>query len=348
MAPLGRGGRRHCRQAAAQVNLRIGRWSAGQFRLLLEEYSWARDRLPSRGGGAAPVGEDTLLPDGVRRAALRAVQDGALGKAAKLLAETIHPLPADADARLAALHPRAVVPDVSRLPAGACGEDFSAEDVVDCLRRFPPGSSGGFSGLMPSHLLSVRASAQHLRVMQQVARIASDFAWGRLSPDGSAALASARLIPIGKKGGGVRPIAVSELIRRIAGKLLVQRYQGEASSGLVPLQLGVGFPGGAEAVIHKARGWLAATPPDQCLLQIDFANAYNTLDRQKMLQAVAAECPVFLPYATACYGQHAELFGPGFRLGSQQGVHQGDPLGPLLFAVTAQPVAALAGSVSGG
>ena len=147
--------------------------------------------------------------------------------------------------------------------------------------------------------------------------------------------------------GGVRPIAVGELIRRIAGKLLVSRYQAEAAVPLAPLQVGVGFAGGAEAIIHKTRGWLDTAPPDHCLLQCDFTNAYNSLSRQRMLEAVASECPVFLPYARACYGQHADLFGPGFRLSSQQGGHQGDPLGPLFYAMTAHPLALLADAAPG-
>ena len=38
--------------------------------------------------------------------------------------------------------------------------------------------------------------------------------------------------------------------------------------------------------------------------------------------------------AQLCYGQHSFLFGPdGVQISSQQGVQQGDPLGPLFFAL---------------
>ena len=310
LAPLGRGGKRHCRQAAAQVNLRIGRWQAGQFASLISDYAQIQGRFSGRTAPRPDTLVDDLLPDNVRRAALRAVSDGALSKAARLLGEVVHPLPDDTAARLLLLHPRAPPPTLDALPQGACGEDFTAEEVAHCLRRFPPGSSGGYSGLMPAHLNTNRSSANHLRVLQQVARIASDFAWGRLNPDASAALAAARLIPIGKKGGGVRPIAVGELIRRIAGKLLVSRYQAEAAVPLAPLQVGVGFAGGAEAIIHKTRGWLDTAPPDHCLLQCDFTNAYNSLSRQRMLEAVASECQSSCRTPEPATGSMATSSGP--------------------------------------
>ena len=40
----------------------------------------------------------------------------------------------------------------NRYSRNVAGEDFTVEEVWDCLRSFPVGSSGGFSGLMASHL----------------------------------------------------------------------------------------------------------------------------------------------------------------------------------------------------
>ena len=62
--------------------------------------------------------------------------------------------------------------------------------------------------------------ASHPRMLENLARICSDFAWGRLPAESAAILAGARLIPIGTKGGGVRRIAVGEVIRRSAGRVL--------------------------------------------------------------------------------------------------------------------------------
>ena len=213
-----------------------------------------------------------------------------------------------------------------------------------CLKDFPTGSSGGFSGLMADHLKGPDCSGFQ-NVLAHLARICSDFAWGRFDAPTAAALSGARLIPLGKAGGGVRPIAVGELIRRLAGKLLVARYQKEITGTLPPLQYGVGVRGGAECLIHHARNWLHTAPPDHGLLQLDFRNAYNSLNRNHMLSAIAHHCPILSHYATACYGNPATLFASGFTIESQEGQHQGCPLGPLFFAISVIHLTKLAQNV---
>ena len=209
---------------------RIARWNAGQEQSLAKEYL-AQSNAPSR--LTTRQNDMEGLPENVRRAALRACNEGALRKAASVLSTAQHPLPNDVEHALETLHPRNDVPAIPHVNNNF-GEDFSPDDVAECLRSFPPGSSGGFSGLMASHL-PASDSPSFARVTEQLARIASDFAWGRLQAEVNAILASARLIPIGKKDGGVRPIAVGELIRRLAGKCLVKRYQAACVPTLAPL-----------------------------------------------------------------------------------------------------------------
>lgn len=58
-----------------------------------------------------------------------------------------------------------------------------------------------------------------------------------------------------------------------------------------------------------------------------------------MLAAIAKHAPIFLHYAMSCYSQPACLFGPGFTLDSESGEHQGDPEGPLFFALATKDLA---------
>ena len=343
LAPLGRGGKRHCKQAAAVMRSRLNRWAAGQHHPLAQEY--LRDVLQTP-SGSRESSTDDLLPEPIRRAALRAVNEGALGKAARVLAEKTFSLPPDVVGALQALHPTADCPAIPPNPLPP-GDDFTPEEVLACLRKFPPGSAGGTSGLMAAHL-PASPTAAYSRAIDSIARLSSDFAWGRLSAEAVAILASARLIPIGKKGNGVRPIAVGELIRRIAGKVLVARYQATVTTELAPYQVGVGSRLGAESIIHKSRAWISQAPPDHVLLQLDFKNAYNTLSREQILKAVAKHCPSFLPYAISCYGNPATLFASGFTIASEEGEHQGCPCGPLFFAVTTLGLARKAHDLSGG
>jgi hypothetical protein len=56
--------------------------------------------------------------------------------------------------------------------------------------------------------------------------------------------------------------------------------------------------------------------------------------RSGMLQAIKDLCPWFLAYALACYGSPVKLVSSdGIVLPSCEGVQQGDPCGPLFFAV---------------
>ena len=98
---------------------------------------------------------------------------------------------------------------------------------------------------------------------------------------------------LGEAGWGVRPIAVAETLRRLAGKLLIARYQPEAASRLQPEQVGVGVLRGAESLVHKVRMWLQQALPNHVLLQLDFKNAFNSVKRKVLLQAVAEHCRGF-------------------------------------------------------
>ena len=61
--------------------------------------------------------------------------------------------------------------------------------------------------------------------------------------------------------------------------------------------MGVGVDSACEIISHSVRAWAESAAVDESLILVDFANAYNSLDRQKMLQAIAEDAPAFLPYA---------------------------------------------------
>ena len=56
-----------------------------------------------------------------------------------------------------------------------------------------------------------------------------------------------------KKRGGVHPIAVGEVLRRLVAKSLASEAKSEAIGLFVSLHLGVGINGGAEAIIHSSK-----------------------------------------------------------------------------------------------
>ena len=153
----------------------------------------------------------------------------------------------------------------------------------------------------------------------------------------STLLAGAKLVCLLKKDGGIRPIAVGELLRRIAGKCLLARYQGTALPALAPEQHGVAAPLGMERITHQLQLWARGGGQGECLLQLDLSNAFGSLSRDRILEAVAAHCPSLLPYAVACYARPTQAVHPAATRAVSLGVQQGDPLSPLFFALGIQP-----------
>lgn len=72
-------------------------------------------------------------------------------------------------------------------------------------------------------------------------------------------------------------------------------------------------------------------------------NAFNSISCAAIFAAVKKRAPARLPFAQRAYGSGTPLHTAGSPddvepVFYQHGVHQGDPLGPLLFALTLQRV----------
>jgi len=99
-----------------------------------------------------------------------------------------------------------------------------------------------------------------------------------------------------------------------------------------------GTPGGCETAIHAARRYIQSMTNKEVVVKLDFSNAFNSLLRSDMLQAVRDRVPELFPYCYTSYAHFSWLFyGPDVVL-SQEGAQQGNPLSPLLFSNTSQPL----------
>ena len=110
----------------------------------------------------------------------------------------------------------------------------------------------------------------------------------------------------------------------------------------------MGVQGATDLVSHSARALLQQS----ACLQIDFSNAFNTIDRTSMLNRVHSLCPDLAPWCHWCYGAPTPLFSAqNFDdIPSTCGVQQGDPLGPLLFSIglslVTESIASIPGIIS--
>ena len=110
-----------------------------------------------------------------------------------------------------------------------------------------------------------------------------DLVNGFLSKDVMRRLTRSRLIAIPKTNGGVRPVAVGEVIMKLAGSVLVQRFEFTLQPLFSPIQQGVMAKSGCERVIHTLN---FLYKEGSCIMSIDVKNAFNAPSRNDLARAV--------------------------------------------------------------
>ena len=148
----------------------------------------------------------------------------------------------------------------------------------------------------------------------------------------------ASLCALTKKSGGVRPIAVGSLYRRLAAKICAKFATAQLAGDLRPAQLGVGTPGGCEAAVHAARLFVhspehADVGSIRVLIKIDVKNAFNTLHRASFLQCIRDSCPQIYSLLRQAYCDVSPLYYGSTNIQSRTGLQQGDPLASVSFAL---------------
>jgi hypothetical protein len=129
------------------------------------------------------------------------------------------------------------------------------------------------------------------------------------------------------------------------GKILATRHSKAMGRFLLTVgQVGVGTSGGVEAVYHATRAFSNTLQADEVIVKLDVRNAFNSVSRGQMVQALKLlaakqnyDVNDLLAYFEAAYAQPSHIYyqpkGSSVHISSEEGCQQGDPLGPLFFAI---------------
>ena len=237
-------------------------------------------------------------------------------------------------AELCQLHPPAPA-DRRAVPLTVASPlQVSPAAVIKAIQSFPNGSAAGPDGLRPQHIKDLLiGAADDNPLLVTITDLINMLLEGKTPFPVRAALFGATLLAVAKKQGGIRPIAVGYVWRRLAAKVACGHVKHASASLLAPRQLGFGVSGGAEAAVRAARRFLENMKQGELFVKIDFKNAFNTLRRDAILEAIAKHFPELLSYAASTISTSADLQFGEFVLLSEEGAQQGDPLGPLYFCL---------------
>ena len=322
-------------------------------------------RVDEFGGGefGTAVDADTLPPRALRKAVALARRGffsrATSALAASAVADSSSP---DAQAAMAALHPRASAAEAAALAAAVPPPPESALDLEDAaimsaLRSFKLGATGGPSLLAAGHLLAACGPTGGTATAE-VCDLVRRFASGRIPGFIKPVLFGARLVGLEKTGGGIRPVAAGETLRRLCAKAVFAAVKAPLRDILLPHgQVGVGVPAGLEAAVFAARrfglfgaGFAPGHADERCVLKVDLRNAFNSLRRSAIISAFSA-APTLAgaaPYVFAALASPSSLFfGEACVIPSEVGAQQGDNGGPAAFAVTSSPVVSCAAADTG-
>ncbi len=216
---------------------------------------------------------------------------------------------------------------------------ISNDDVIQAIDSFSPSTSGGPDGLQPIHLkdlCSKQVGDMGVRLLSSITKLVNTMLVGNISEYARTLLFSADLIALKKKDGGIRPIAMGNVFRRMASKVAAKSIR-QLGASMAPIQLGFGIRNGCEAAAHALR--LFAENSDgrdgnELIVKLDVSNAFNCLRRDCILDKVFSHASHLFPLVKLAYGEQSFVCYDGNLIPSTNGIQQGDPLGPPLFAMT--------------
>ena len=127
------------------------------------------------------------------------------------------------------------------------------------------------------------------------------------------AFMATKLTALMKPDGGTRPICISEVFRRFAGKVLLLRFKEKLISVLGSFQYGIQKSGREKAILN-AKLFLEDEEPEyiHAFLTMDMANAFNAISRARIRYSISEHIPELIPMYDSFYAQSAKVYFNNF------------------------------------
>lgn len=246
------------------------------------------------------------------------------------------------------LHPQ-VSHSIPPLPSDSPPIFIDSENpkFIELLKEMDNGSSAGLSG-MTGNMLAVLADDPDCR--RYIAQFTSAVINGDLPDCIRRVLLASLLIGIPKPNNGTRPIAIGEILYRLASRYALSLINTDhLNSIFLPHQFGVKVAAGCETVIHTVQQALDDESAPYYAMCVDMKNAFNELNREEMLKSLFSHRKELSPIFRLvhwCYREPTPLItqnGQGELsfiqdLLSSEGTRQGANESSLLFALPLQPI----------
>ena len=211
----------------------------------------------------------------------------------------------------------------------------AVQDEVQRLLKKPPRLTS--PGLLGSRLEHLCIAVESEETFKLLAKATTCITFGALPADTLAALRVGEVVAFEKKDGGVRPLLVSSTLRRLGLRALVRVKKDQLQHAAGGHQYGVGRKSGAELLIRKLEAQ-AELKKTAVFLKIDLSAAFQRLERQPAIDAMAAKVPEVASVVATWYGRPVkhmwrDAAGGMHEVESTRGFDQGCPLAPAAFSI---------------
>ena len=178
--------------------------------------------------------------------------------------------------------------------------------VKDMINSSPNGSGAGTSSLraqLSKDGISVNIGETGKKLLDSITELCNILFSNEIPVSVQPLLFGTNLISLEKTSGGLRPIAVGKMFRRLAGKFAAGVFTIKLAPMMALMELGAGVRFGAEAAAHAARSFINNMLNDMVFLKIGSANAFNTVRRDCLAEAFELHAPEVYPFVECCYEQ---------------------------------------------